>query len=513
MSTQSLYSSCHACCRGRAPRTDHAFFGHPRGLSTLFFTEMWERFSYYGMRALLILFMTAPLDRRRPRLRHGDGRRDLRPLHVDGVPDQRCPAAGSPIGCSASARAVLYRRHPHRARPLLHGRSRRSPTFYLGLALIVVGTGLLKGNVSVHRRPPVRAGRRAARRRLLDLLHGDQPRRASSRRSSAAISGSASTGTSGFARRRRRHDARPRPVRARARKYLGDAGLHPAPAASPEAARALKRRRRASGRRRRSCCWSLAGLGVSTGVIADHRRRRSPTPPATCCSRIVVAFFAWLFFAGGWTPAERKRLVRDRRVLPRRGALLVGVRAGRIDAEPVRRSRHADVAVSAATFPEQLVPVAAAALHHHASRRSSPGSGCGSARREPSSPAKFALGLLLVGAGFAVLVVAAHAVADRRASVSPLWLVVDVPAAHLGRAVAEPGRPERDDQARAGAHRRPDDGRLVPRRSSVGNFIGGRLGVALRVDAAADSCSAPSRAFGIVAGRRDVRSSPARSSG
>src|SRR6187549_1735199 len=35
--------------------------GHPRGLTTLFFTEMWERFSYYGMRALLILFMTAPL--------------------------------------------------------------------------------------------------------------------------------------------------------------------------------------------------------------------------------------------------------------------------------------------------------------------------------------------------------------------------------------------------------------------------------------------------------------------
>jgi len=38
------------------------FFGHPRGLATLFFTEMWERFSYYGMRALLILFMTAAVD-------------------------------------------------------------------------------------------------------------------------------------------------------------------------------------------------------------------------------------------------------------------------------------------------------------------------------------------------------------------------------------------------------------------------------------------------------------------
>ena len=39
---------------------DRGFFGHPRGLSTLFFTEMWERFSYYGMRGFLILYMTAP---------------------------------------------------------------------------------------------------------------------------------------------------------------------------------------------------------------------------------------------------------------------------------------------------------------------------------------------------------------------------------------------------------------------------------------------------------------------
>ena len=41
-----------------AARADRSFFGHPRGLATLFFTEMWERFSYYGMRALLIYYMT-----------------------------------------------------------------------------------------------------------------------------------------------------------------------------------------------------------------------------------------------------------------------------------------------------------------------------------------------------------------------------------------------------------------------------------------------------------------------
>src|SRR4051795_1837971 len=40
---------------------DRSFFGQPRGLSTLFFTEMWERFSFYGIRPLLILFMTAAL--------------------------------------------------------------------------------------------------------------------------------------------------------------------------------------------------------------------------------------------------------------------------------------------------------------------------------------------------------------------------------------------------------------------------------------------------------------------
>ncbi len=38
-------------------QTDTAFFGQPRGLSTLFFTVMWERFSYYGMRAILLFYM------------------------------------------------------------------------------------------------------------------------------------------------------------------------------------------------------------------------------------------------------------------------------------------------------------------------------------------------------------------------------------------------------------------------------------------------------------------------
>src|ERR1700693_4023518 len=47
--------------RPSAPISRTGFGGQPQGLSTLFFTELWERFSYYGMRALLALFIVAPV--------------------------------------------------------------------------------------------------------------------------------------------------------------------------------------------------------------------------------------------------------------------------------------------------------------------------------------------------------------------------------------------------------------------------------------------------------------------
>src|SRR5215831_7809317 len=58
MANESATIPGPAAAQGAQEKT---FFGHPAGLSTLFFTEMWERFSYYGMRAFLILYMTAPL--------------------------------------------------------------------------------------------------------------------------------------------------------------------------------------------------------------------------------------------------------------------------------------------------------------------------------------------------------------------------------------------------------------------------------------------------------------------
>src|SRR6266498_723639 len=129
------------------PQRDTAgWFGHPRGLSTLFFTEMWERFSFYGLKALLILFMTAAA--------------------AQGGLGFSAERAGSIIGwygfgvyASAIAGGMLADRVFGQYRSVLLGGiiialghfTMAIPTvttFYLGLCLIVAGTGLLKPNAS-----------------------------------------------------------------------------------------------------------------------------------------------------------------------------------------------------------------------------------------------------------------------------------------------------------------------------------------------------------------------------
>ena len=122
------------------------WFGHPRGLSTLFFTELWERFSYYGMRALLILFMTDMV------ATGGLGMTDVTATAIYGLYTFAVYAVALPGGWIADRlmgqrQAVLWggiviaAGHFTMAIPTTTG-------FYLGLILIVLGTGLLKPNVS-----------------------------------------------------------------------------------------------------------------------------------------------------------------------------------------------------------------------------------------------------------------------------------------------------------------------------------------------------------------------------
>ncbi len=120
--------------------------GHPRGLTTLFFTEMWERLSYYGMRSFLVLFMTASV------ATGGLGLSTAMAARVYGLYTASVYLASLPGGWIADRvlglrKSVLWGGiaimlgHFTLAVPSETG-------FYIGLILIVIGTGLLKPNIS-----------------------------------------------------------------------------------------------------------------------------------------------------------------------------------------------------------------------------------------------------------------------------------------------------------------------------------------------------------------------------
>src|SRR6266446_7224694 len=122
------------------------WFGHPRGLSTLYFTEMWERFSYYGMRAFLILYMTAPLAAGGL----GFGVRDAGSVYGTYTGSIWLATIGG--GIVADRLLGAYRSVLIGGIIIAIGHFtlvfKTLPFFYSGLTLIVVGTGLLKPNAT-----------------------------------------------------------------------------------------------------------------------------------------------------------------------------------------------------------------------------------------------------------------------------------------------------------------------------------------------------------------------------
>lgn len=123
------------------------FKNHPRGLRTLFFTEMWERFSFYGMRGLLVLFLTALVQN------GGLGLNDKTATAIYGLYTASIYLASLPGGWVADrligARNAVFlggiliiMGQFTLVLPSIH-------TFFLGLLLVVMGTGLLKPNISV----------------------------------------------------------------------------------------------------------------------------------------------------------------------------------------------------------------------------------------------------------------------------------------------------------------------------------------------------------------------------
>lgn len=122
------------------------FFGHPKGLQTLFFTEMWERMSYYGMRVLLVLYMTASMQEGGLQLTVAAAGA-IYGLYTGSVYFMGLPGGWIADRLIGGQKAIWYGGitimigHIILAIPI-------DGTFFIGLIFVVLGTGLLKPNIS-----------------------------------------------------------------------------------------------------------------------------------------------------------------------------------------------------------------------------------------------------------------------------------------------------------------------------------------------------------------------------
>jgi POT family proton-dependent oligopeptide transporter len=464
MSTATLRTATGAAGAAVAA-DDRAFFGHPRGLSTLFFTEMWERFSYYGMRALLILFMTAApaagglgFDTAAAGAVYG--------LYTSMVYMMSLPGGWVADRLIGQRRAVLWGGiiiacgHFSMAFPSL-------TTFYIGLMLIVLGTGLLKGNISV-----LVGGLYGANDQRRDagfsiyymginlgafiapLVCGYLGQRVSWHAGFAAAGVGMTFGVVQY---------------VLGGSHLGTTGLEPAPAKSAAAAAAL---------RRRATTWggaALVLLALIVILLATGALAITPTQIADAAGYLLlvttVVFFVWLFFAGDWTVAERRRLYVIGVFFLAAALFWSSFEQGGSTLN-LFAARDTRTSILGWEFPSSwfqsanaVFIIGFAPVFAWLWLRLGP--------REPSSPVKFSLGLMLVGAGFVVMMLAARA-ADGGVKVSPNWLLVTYLLHTFGELCLSP----------VGLSSMT---KLAPARvgglmmgvwflaSSVGNFIGGRL--------------------------------------
>jgi POT family proton-dependent oligopeptide transporter len=394
-----------------APST--GFFGHPAGLSTVFFVELWERFSYYGMRALLILFMTASaangglgLDVGTAGAIYGMYTSAVYMLSLPGgwladrILGQRRTVfiGGVFIACGQFCLAAPW-----------------TASFYFGLLLIVLGTGMLKPNASTIVGKLYAPGdvRRDAGFSIFymgintgafvsPLIVGWVGQRVDWHLGFALAGLGMVVGLIQY---------------SFGGKRLGDAGLYPVPPADEAEARRQKVQLR----------LGLIGLAAVLVVVGTLAALGIATPVGIAnVFGILLLFtvagsFGFLILGGNWTPVERKRLAVT---------FVFFVAASIFWSEFEQAGSTMNLFADRSTrneilgfsFPASWLQ-AVNALFIIAFAPVFAWIWLKLGRRDPSSPAKFALGLISLGAGFAILSFGAMASASGQ-RVSPMWLIV-----------------------------------------------------------------------------------------
>jgi POT family proton-dependent oligopeptide transporter len=386
------------------PASDSSFFGHPRGLSTLFFTEMWERFGFYGVRAILVYFMTAALTQ------GGLGFSTSKAGIIYGIFLAMVYLLSLPGGWVADnilgqQRAVLYGGIVIAIGWFIMALP-GEPAFYTALTFVVFGTGLLKPNVST----------------IVGGLYGPNDKRRDSGfsifymginvgaliaplicgyvgerinyRWGLAIAGIGMTAgliqyTLGA-------------------KYLGDAGLPPPPNATARNQLML------GGLALLAIAGLVGGLAAAGAIHLTVDNLSSAV--GAFLTVITILVFVWLL-KGDWSAQERKKLAAII-VFFIASALFWSAfeQAGSTLSLFAQRNTHNSIfgwdfpaswfQILNSVFIILLAPVFAAMWPRMGSS-------------EPSTTAKFAWGLIFVGLGFAVLIPVGN-----HTNVSPMWLTL-----------------------------------------------------------------------------------------
>ena len=340
-------------------------------------------------------------------------------------------------------------------------------TFYLGLFLIVIGTGLLKGNVSVivgqlytandHRRDAgfsifymgINLGAFIA-----PLVCGYLGQNVNWHLGFGAAGAGMALGVVQY---------------LVGSKYLGEAGMRPAPAASQDAFDQLKTRV-IVGALLLVVAIGAFGYATYSGILPITINQVADGAGYFLLIATVL-FFGWLFTSSGWTPQERKQLYAIG-VFFLAAALFWSVFEQAGSTLNLFADRDTRTEIFGWPFPSSwfqslnsLYIIALAPVFAWLWVR------MGSS--EPSTAAKFAVGLIFVGAGFAILVVAAR-LAQQGIQVSPMWLAMTYLLHTIGELSLSP----------VGLSAMT---KLAPARiaglmmgvwflaASVGNFIAGRL--------------------------------------
>ncbi len=393
------------------------FFGHPRGLATLFFTEMWERFTYYGMRAVLVLFLVAAV------AGGGFGIDDKTATAIYGLYTAGVYLAALPGGWIAdrligAQRAVLAGGIAIAVGNAMLAMSAGPRGFYLGLVVIVLGVGLLKPNVSA----------------IVAELYPEGGARLDSGFTVFYIGinvggflGPLVTGAAqvyfglraGFA------------VAALfmafgvlqfyfTRRLLGSAGAYTAAAHARGADTARQ--------------WLYLGVGVAVSVLVLAAVSFGWIPVNAIglaeavtyvIAAIVVLFFLYYFFAAGLDAEER-----------RRGVVLVVLFAGSALFWLGYEQAGSSLNLFAERYTDRSLPwlhfviptgwfqsLDSAYIFIFAPFLAWLWIALAKRNLNPSAPAKFALGVMLMGSGFLVMAAAASLVASG-SKVLPTWLIV-----------------------------------------------------------------------------------------